>query len=345
MIGLTKLRLCKNWIGISEGAEIVFKVDDFEKFITVFTTRPETIFGASFIALSVEHELSNFFKKDKEFIFFKDKCLKSQSLREENNIKISFNTNLFAIHPLTKKKIPIFFSNYVLMDYGSGAIFGCPAHDKRDFDFAQDNNLEIIKVIENVSGSVKLPYCEVEKDCRMVNSLFLNGLNIEKAKASIIKIIDERKIGAKKIDFKLKDWGISRQRYWGCPIPMIYREDGEILPLTENELPIKLPADVDFKETGNPLIKHPSWKFTTCKKTGKQALRETDTLDTFFDSSWYYLRFCSPKNKLKAFDEKEINYWMPVDHYIGGIEHAILHLLYSRFFSRALKKNVVIKRQ
>ena len=328
----------KNWIGISEGAEIIFKVDGLEKLITIYTTRPETIFGASFIALSVEHELSSFFKKDKKFLSFKKECLKSQSLREENNLKISFNTNLFAKHPFTQKKVPIFFSNYVLMDYGSGAIFGCPAHDKRDFDFAKDNGLEIIKVIEKVNDSMKLPYCEIEKDCRVINSLFLDGLNIEKARTEVIKVIVEKKIGGKKIDFKLKDWGISRQRYWGCPIPMIYREDGKILPLTEGELPVKLPSDVDFKKTGNPLINHPSWKFTTCRKTGKQALRETDTLDTFFDSSWYYLRFCSPKNKLNAFDEKETNYWMPVDHYIGGIEHAILHLLYSRFFSRALKK-------
>ena len=166
----------------------------------------------------------------------------------------------------------------------------------------------------------------------------MDGLNIEKAKTKVIKVIVEKKIGGKKINFRLKDWGISRQRYWGCPIPMIYREDGKILPLTEDELPIKLPSDVDFKKTGNPLINHTSWKFTTCRKTGKQALRETDTLDTFYDSSWYYLRFCSPKNKLKAFDEKDTNYWMPVDHYIGGIEHAILHLLYSRFFQHL--KNV-----
>ena len=224
------------------------------------------------------------------------------------------------------------------MGYGTGAVFGCPAHDKRDFEFAQKYNFKILKVIEPPSHKSNLRYVEIEEEAKLVNSDFLNNLNPKKAKDKIIEKIIEKKMGNVKTVSKLRDWGISRQRYWGCPIPIIYREDGEVIPLEENELPIILPEDIDLSKPGNPLDTHPTWKYTKCQKTGMKAVRETDTLDTFFDSSWYYLRFCSPSENNKPFNQENVNYWMPVDHYIGGIEHAILHLLYSRFFSRALKK-------
>ena len=312
----------KNWIGISEGAEIIFKVDSLEKLITIYTTRPETIFGASFIALSVEHELSSFFKKDKNFINFKKECLKSQSLREENNLKISFNTNLFAIHPFTKKKIPIFFSNYVLMDYGSGAIFGCPAHDQRDYDFAVKYSLDIIPVIKTQES---LPFIG---DGIHINSDFLNGLNTDDAIKSCIKKLNELEVGEEKITFRIRDWGVSRQRYWGCPIPIIFCNSCGEVPVPEDHLPITLPEDANFDIRGNPLDNHPTWKYTQCPECNKNAIRETDTFDTFFESSWYFARF-TDLNPSNAFTEEAIKYWMPVDQYIGGVEHAVMHLLYS----------------
>ncbi len=326
----------KNWIGMSEGAEIKFKLSESKLSIDVFTTRPETIFGASFIALSVEHQLSSKFSKDKKFLKFRSECLKMQETRDSIKEKLGFNTCLFAEHPFLKgKKIPIFFSNYVMINYGNGAIFGCPAHDERDYHFAKKYKIPIKCIIKNKEK--KLPYCETNETDILTNSEFLNDKNIRKAKETIIKKVEEKKAGKKAVKFKLKDWGVSRQRYWGCPIPIIYRKDGEILTVEENELPIKLPNDIELKSAGNPLENHPNWKKTKCSRTGMDAVRETDTLDTFFDSSWYFLRFCSPKSSVEPFENKELSYWMPVDHYIGGIEHAILHLLYSRFFVRALK--------
>ena len=226
------------------------------------------------------------------------------------------------------------------MDYGTGAIFGCPAHDQRDFDFAIKYNLEIIQVVESeeLKENKKLKKAYTG-DGKIINSEFLNNLNIEDAKRKIILEIERKKIGKKKISFRLKDWGISRQRYWGCPIPMIYLKDGKVVPVDRSELPIKLPENVDLNSKGNPLANHPTWKKTKYKKTGESAIRETDTLDTFVDSSWYFIRFCSPRLKDKPFDKKAFSYWMPVDQYIGGVEHAILHLLYSRFFMRAIKLN------
>ena len=330
----------KNWIGISKGVEIDFEIEDNSKIIKIFTTRPETIFGASFLAVSVEHELADNFENQKQFIQFKEKCLKLQLRGIEDNEKISFFTKLNAINPVTKEKIPVFFTNYVLMGFGTGAVFGCPAHDKRDFEFAKKNSLKILKVIEPpIKNKTELPYIEIDKDAKLINSDFLNNLNPIKAKEKIIEVIRKKKFGKIKTFSKLRDWGISRQRYWGCPIPVIYREDGKIIPLEKNDLPIELPEDIDLSKPGNPLDNHPTWKYTKCKKTGMKAIRETDTLDTFFDSSWYYLRFCSPNNDTTPFDDKSVDYWMSVDHYIGGIEHAILHLLYSRFFSRALRKS------
>ena len=335
----------KNWIGKSLGCEIKFNLKSEKNSLTVFTTRPDTIFGASFLAVSVDHPICEKFKNNKEFSLFKKDCLKIGTTEEAlaNAEKVGFDTKLFAEHPFIENKhLPIYVANFILMDYGTGAIFGCPAHDQRDMDFAKKYNLQITEVVAENKNKLK-DFGKLSEayvgDGTLINSNFLNGLEVKDAKNRIIEKIEELKLGKKKISYRLKDWGISRQRYWGCPIPMIHLEDGSIVPVDKSELPITLPNDVDLKESGNPLESHKSWKKTKHKKTGKPAIRETDTLDTFVDSSWYFMRFCSPKNKNKPFDVKETNYWMPVDQYIGGVEHAILHLLYSRFFTRALKKS------
>ena len=333
----------KNWIGKSVGCEIDFEIEEINKKIKVFTTRPDTIFGATFLAVSVDHPICKKFEKKPEFIEFKKIASKVGTTEEAiaNAEKIGFETGLSAKHPFIKnKKIPVFVANFILMDYGTGAIFGCPAHDQRDFDFAKKYNLSIIPVVKssafNDMDGQKKAYTG---DGSIINSEFLNDLSIPEAKKKIIEKIEKMKIGSKKVSFRLKDWGISRQRYWGCPIPMIYLNDGTVVPVDKKELPVKLPNNIDLKSKGNPLENHPNWKKTIYKKTGEQATRETDTLDTFVDSSWYFVRFCSPKLKGKPFDEDAFSYWMPVDQYIGGVEHAILHLLYSRFFMRAIKLN------
>ena len=335
----------KNWIGKSIGCEIDFEIFNKKQKIKIFTTRPDTIFGASFLALSIDHPLCKNFEKENKFIKFKEECLKAGTTEESLAVaeKNGYNTGLFAKHPfIESKKIPIFIANFVLMDYGTGAIFGCPAHDQRDLDFAKKYSLEIIEVISENKDELK-NFTEINEaytaDGFLINSSFLNGLKVEVAKLKIIELIEKKKIGQKKITFRLKDWGVSRQRYWGCPIPMIYLEDGTVVPVEKDELPIRLPEDVDLNKSGNPLSNHLSWKKTVHKKTGKPAIRETDTLDTFVDSSWYFMRFCSPKNNEEPFNIDDLNYWMPVDQYIGGVEHAILHLLYSRFFMRTIQKN------
>tara|TARA_B110000967_G_scaffold209958_1_gene268932 strand:+ start:696 stop:3218 length:2523 start_codon:yes stop_codon:yes gene_type:complete len=334
----------KNWIGKSIGCEIEFKLLNQEK-IKVFTTRPDTIFGASFLAVSIDHPICKELEEKNDFLEFKKDCLKNGTTEEALAVaeKKGYDTGLFASHPfIENKKIPIFAANFVLMDYGTGAVFGCPAHDQRDLDFAKKYNLEIIEVVAEDKNNLKnfnnLQQAYTSTG-NLINSDFLNNLSIESAKKKIVEVIEKKGIGKKKISFRLKDWGVSRQRYWGCPIPMIYLADGSVVPVEKEELPIKLPDDVDLKKNGNPLESHLTWKKTTQKKTGKPATRETDTLDTFVDSSWYFMRFCSPTDKKNPFDVDDLNYWMPVDQYIGGVEHAILHLLYSRFFMRALKKN------
>ena len=332
----------QNWIGKSYGCELDFNIINSKDKIKVFTTRPDTIFGASFIALSSDHNLCKKFKDDKEFIKFKDECSKTGTTEEAlaNAEKIGFNTNMYVEHPMQKnKKLPVYVANFVLMDYGEGAIFGCPAHDQRDFDFAKKYNLPIKIVVSNDEKNSKELKEAYTGPGKIVNSDFLDGLTINEAKKIIIKKIEEKNIGKGKTLFRLKDWGISRQRYWGCPIPMLYLEDGSCIPVDKDDLPVRLPEDVDLNSPGNPLESHPKWKKTVHKLTGKKAIRETDTLDTFVDSSWYFLRFCSPNHKNGPFDLSKINYWMPVDQYIGGIEHAILHLLYSRFFMKAIHKN------
>ena len=331
----------KNWIGKSVGCEINFQINKSKDRIKIFTTRPDTIFGATFLAISSDHPICDNFSKDEKFINFKKECSKMGTTEESlaNADKIGFLTPYEVEHPFIKnKKLPVYAANFILMDYGTGAIFGCPAHDQRDFEFAKKYNLEIIQVVSNETDKnldLKKAY---DGDGFMINSSFLNNLKIDDAKKKIIEEIENLKIGNKKVSFRLKDWGISRQRYWGCPIPIIYSKNGSPKTVPKSDLPVKLPEDVDLNHPGNPLDAHPSWKNTTDKLTGEKCIRETDTLDTFVDSSWYFLRFCSPEVKDKPFDNKKVNEWMPVDQYIGGIEHAILHLLYSRFFTLGISK-------
>ena len=336
----------QNWIGKSKGCEIDFITNNESK-IRIFTTRPDTIFGASFLAIAPDHPFTKFFSDDKDFISFKNQAIKNIAIESSlaKGEKLGFKTPFFVFHPFIKdKKIPVYVSNFILMDYGTGAIFGCPAHDQRDLEFAKKYNLEILPVVSpKQSKNITIKDEAYIDDGFIINSDFLNDLKVEDAKNKIIKIIEEKKIGSSKIIYRLKDWGISRQRYWGCPIPILYREDGKIILVPEKDLPVKLPDNVDLNKPGNPLENHPTWKYTTCPETGMKAIRETDTLDTFVDSSWYFLRFCSPQEKEKPFNIDEINYWMPVDQYIGGVEHAILHLLYSRFFTIALKDEFKFK--
>ena len=332
----------KNWIGKSFGCEIDFKVQGnlpVEK-IKCFTTRPDTLFGFSFLAVSIDHPISKFYVNDEKFKKFKEECSKTGTTEESiaQGEKIGFKTDLFALNPFNEdEKVPVYFANFVLMDYGFGAVFGCPGHDQRDLDFAIKYNLPIKTVVkpndENDSFSVKNEaYTGLGV---IINSKFLNGLKVpDQSIIEAIKIIEEKKIGKKTINFRLKDWGVSRQRYWGCPIPMAYDSDGKVHPVPKDELPIKLPEKVNLKTKGNPLDNEKDWRKIIIN--GKICVKETDTLDTFVDSSWYFLRFCSPNFKDYGFDINAINYWMPVDQYIGGVEHAILHLLYSRFFMRAI---------
>ncbi len=332
----------KNWIGKSFGCEVKFKIDSSEKVeeIKCFTTRPDTLFGLSFLALSVDHPLSNQYKNNKDFLEFKKKCSEAGTTEASiaNAEKIGFKTELIAVNPLDENiKVPVYFANFVLMDYGLGAVFGCPAHDQRDLDFANKYNLSVKAVVTPEQDNFDF---EVTDEAYtgsgyIFNSSFLNGLKCPDE--SIIKTIDyleDKNLGEKKVNFRLKDWGISRQRYWGCPIPIIYDENNNPQKLPKEMLPVELPKIDKLSATGNPLDNALDWK--NIKIDGKTYIRETDTLDTFVDSSWYYLRFCSPKNKEYGFNYEDINYWMPVDQYIGGVEHAILHLLYSRFFMQAL---------
>ena len=317
----------KNWIGRSEGCEIVFNIENSEDKIDIFTTRPDTIFGATFIALSINHEILK--------AIFDDKKIKKIKIDFDNcddKEKIGYELPIIAINPVTGDRLPVYVANFVLDTYGQGAIFGCPAHDDRDFEFATKYKLPIKKVMD--CSDEELPFTE---DGVMINSKFLDGMKKNEAIETIIKYFEKDKSGNRKTNYKLRDWGVSRQRYWGCPIPVIYYEDGSYRVLDKDELPVELPYDIEMDGKGNPLIKHDKWRNIVCSKTGKRALRETDTFDTFVDSSWYFIRFLDNKNPKKPFNEEIINELMPVDKYIGGIEHAILHLLYARFFTKALR--------
>ncbi len=317
----------RNWIGKSIGAEIKFKISNNNNFLNIFTTRPDTIYGATFIAVSINHPIVAD-ALDKEAI---QKIKNEFNQINEEKEKLGIKLNIGCEHPLLDKELPIYVANFVLDTYGEGAIFGCPAHDERDFEFAKKYSLPIIKVIE--CNDEELPY---SGDGKVINSPKLNGLSKDDAIKEITKYLNESKIGRAKINYKIRDWGVSRQRYWGCPIPVIYYEDGTYRVLDKSELPVLLPYKVELKGKGNALLNKADWRKIVCSKSQKIAFRETDTLDTFVDSSWYYIRFLN--NKLdKPFNPEEVNKFLPVDKYIGGIEHAILHLLYSRFFMKALR--------
>ena len=332
----------KNWIGKSFGCEIDFKIkgDLPVKKIKCFTTRPDTLFGFSFLALSIDHEISKFYEKDEKFIKFKEECSKTGTTEEAIAVgeKIGYKTSLEAINPLNPdQKVPVYFANFVLMDYGFGAVFGCPAHDQRDFDFAKKYDLEIRTVVRpnDADNNFKVTKEAYPGPGILINSKFLDGLEApENSVIETIKILEKKNLGKKQINYRLKDWGVSRQRYWGCPIPIAYDEKGNAHPIPVSMLPVKLPENIDLSVKGNPLDKQTSWKEITIN--GKKYTKETDTLDTFVCSSWYYLRFCSPREEKYGYKKEDIDYWMPVDQYIGGVEHAILHLLYSRFFMRAI---------
>ena len=332
----------KNWIGKSFGCEIDFKIEGdlpINK-IKCFTTRPDTLFGFSFLAVSVDHPISKYFLNNPDFIKFREECSKTGTTEESIALgeKIGFKTNLCAINPLkNSEQVPVYFANFVLMDYGFGAVFGCPAHDQRDLDFANKYKLKVKTVVKPLDKDDNF---KVNKEAYtgpgvIINSDYLNGFKApEESTSKTIDILEKKKIGKKKINFRLKDWGVSRQRYWGCPIPMAYDKEGNVFPIPKKDLPVKLPENINLNSKGNPLNNEKAWKNIVIE--GKKLTRETDTLDTFVDSSWYFIRFCSPDSKKYGYDYDEVKYWMPVDQYIGGVEHAILHLLYSRFFTRAI---------
>ena len=327
----------KNWIGKSQGALISFKVQGTDDILDVYTTRVDTLFGVSFLAISPNH---SFFKSlvnlDSKIESFIEKCstLKVSEETISNLEKEGIDTGLKAVNPINNEVIPIWVANYVLSDYGTGCVMSVPAHDERDFEFATKYSLKIQKVIksENKENSKKAYMGEGI----LINSSRFNNMSSDVAKKEILNSLIEINCGKLETNFRLRDWGISRQRYWGCPIPVFYHDDGTVYPVPEKDLPVKLPENIDFEKDGNPLDNHPTWKYIKCPYTGENAIRETDTFDTFFESSWYYLRFLSPKNNTSLIDKSKEK-WIPVDQYVGGIEHAILHLLYARFFHKLMR--------
>ncbi len=332
----------RNWIGKSEGAYVAYAVENSSHKVQVFTTRPDTLFGTSYIAISAHHELTKALsEKNLEVAQFIKECeaLGTSQKNIETAEKKGIKTPFFALCPFDEgKKIPIYIANYVLSDYGTGAVIGVPAHDERDHEFAKKYNLDILPVVSLPDGDT--PDVETAPhigDGTLINSQFLNGLNVNDAIKKAIEKITELNIGYGAVTYRLKDWGVSRQRYWGCPIPIIYCNQCGIVPVPKKELPVTLPTDVSFDKSGNPLENHPTWKHVSCPKCAQPAKRETDTFDTFFESSWYFLRLCLDKNQ-DELDKTTIESWMPVNQYIGGIEHAVMHLLYSRFFMRAMRQ-------
>jgi leucyl-tRNA synthetase len=348
-----KVRLMQaNWIGRSEGLLIRFetiKAPKGHELIEVFTTRPDTLFGASFIAIAPDHPLAKAIaERDAKASAFIVECQRggSTAAELETQEKKGFDTGLRVRHPVIEgAELPVLIANFILMEYGTGAIFGCPAHDQRDLEFARSQGLPVIPVVLP-RGEDQSAFAIGEEaytgDGTMVNSGFLDGLSVAEAKDKIADALSAKRVkgkpvGERQTQYRLRDWGISRQRYWGCPIPMIHCERCGIVPVPEQDLPVKLPDDVTFDKPGNPLDRHPTWKHVTCPQCGGPAERETDTMDTFVDSSWYFARFCSPHSS-EPVDSNAVGYWLPVDQYIGGVEHAILHLLYARFFTRAMHK-------
>ncbi len=338
----------ENWIGRSEGAYVSFPLEDKTEgsltALEAFTTRPDTLFGASFCAVAANHPLAlSLAGNDPTLKAFIEDCNKlgTSEAAIETAEKIGLDTGIRARHPfIPGHQLPVYIANFVLMDYGTGAIFGCPAHDQRDLDFARKYGLTVTPVVLPKGmdeEDFKVGDTAFSEDGTLINSDFLNGFDVASAKAAAIDRLENEGGGRRAVTYRLRDWGVSRQRYWGCPIPIVHCPDCGIVPVPEDQLPITLPGDADLQAPGNPLAAHPDWKNVPCPQCGTAAQRETDTFDTFFESSWYYARFCSPGSD-GPFDREAAQYWLPVDQYIGGIEHAVLHLLYSRFFMRAMKK-------
>ncbi len=345
----------RNWIGRSEGLLVRFALDakstpNAESELDVFTTRPDTLFGAKFVAIAPDHPLAAAAaQKNPKLKDFIEECKRHGTAQEviDKAEKLGFDTGIRALHPFDASwKLPVYVANFILMDYGTGAIFACPAHDQRDLDFVNKYGLGNVPVVcppgQDPATFVIIDVA-YDGDGTMINSRFLDGMTIEQAKEEVAKRLESETRGGspvaqRQINFRLRDWGISRQRYWGCPIPIIHCDKCGTLPVPKKDLPVKLPEDVSFDRPGNPLDRHPTWKNVSCPSCGGPARRETDTMDTFVDSSWYFARFTDPWLATDATDRAVADRWLPVDQYIGGIEHAILHLLYSRFFLRAMKK-------
>ncbi len=347
-----KVRLMQsNWIGRSEGMRIRFTISGPQAKslpgggeLEVYTTRHDTIFGMSFCAISADHPIAlELAAKNPAIADFCKQCRDIGGTAEavERAEKLGFDTGLKVQHPfISGRETPIYIANFVLMGYGTGAIFGCPAHDQRDLDFARKYGLPVLPVVAPADAEAPDIVNDAYTDHlngRLINSEFLNGMSVAEAKAEISKRLQTANAGEPAITYRLRDWGVSRQRYWGCPIPVIHCDTCGVVPVPKDQLPVTLPHDVSFEAPGNPLSHHPTWKHTPCPKCAKPAVRETDTFDTFVDSSWYFARFCSPHADTPI-NRQEVDYWMPVDQYIGGVEHAILHLLYSRFYTRAMQQ-------
>ncbi|MBN2751901.1 MAG: leucine--tRNA ligase [Rhodospirillaceae bacterium] len=337
-----------NWIGRSEGARVSFDLVGRDDKLEVFTTRPDTLFGAAFCAISMNHPLAKeLAENDPALRDFITSCnaVGTSEAAIETAEKMGYLTPFKAHHPFDSAwELPVYIANFVLMEYGTGAIFGCPAHDQRDMDFARKYGLPVTAVVapkdSDVSAFATALAAGTEAftgDGVAIHSDFMNGLAVTEAKRAAIARLEAEHRGTGTVQFRLRDWGVSRQRYWGCPIPIIHCPHCGAVPVPDDQLPVTLPEDVGFDLPGNPLERHPTWKHVACPQCGKPAVRETDTFDTFFESSWYFARFCDPKNTATAFDRAAVDYWLPVDQYIGGIEHAVLHLLYSRFFTRAME--------
>jgi leucyl-tRNA synthetase len=334
----------RNWIGRSEGAHIRFELEGRSDTLEVFTTRPDTIFGATFCAISPNHPLAGEMAEgNPELAEFIADCNRSGTSEAavETAEKKGFRTALSVKHPFVEgKSLPVYVGNFVLMEYGTGAIFGCPGHDQRDLDFARKLGLDVIPVVlppKTEPADMTIADEAYIGPGTIFNSAFLDGMEIEAAKSEVCTRLEALGQGERTITYRLRDWGVSRQRYWGCPIPVIHCSSCGVVPVPADQLPVTLPSDIDFDEPGNPIARHPTWKHTTCPTCGGEAQRETDTFDTFFESSWYFLRFADAQAD-EAFSREAVDYWMQVDQYIGGVEHAVLHLLYARFFTRALKQ-------
>jgi len=328
----------RNWIGRSEGVEIDFKVASSEQILRVYTTRPDTVYGVTYMGVAAQHPLATeAAKNNPELANFIEECKNSKVAEADiaTMEKLGMDTGLKAIHPMTGEEIPVWVANFVLMDYGSGAVMAVPAHDQRDWEFATKYHIEIRPVIEPISGDSDIKNAAITEKGTVINSESYNGMSSAQAFDAIATKLKEKGIGERKVNYRLRDWGVSRQRYWGTPIPMLNLENGESVPVPEDQLPVKLPEDVVMDGVNSPIKSDPEWRKT--KYNGQPAEHETDTFDTFMESSWYYARYCSAQTDDAMLDPEKANYWLPVDQYIGGIEHAILHLLYARFFHKLLR--------